>query len=564
MTRQVPEDPPESQNRTANHPPAPPPSPTGSANQQEDSLYDLQSQASATNKHAFKDKLDDFQWKSKHLDHIITANSEFSSFREFELFLHLYKKQYNHMDDEEHFVLVGQISSLQKRMTNPISKLAFAEAHQSIWTGGQYLSLEHFASQNENGEVIRNMINDCVLVMSKLLEEAMEDGTSAQTTQDNKNNWKEMEIERIKALVIRHGTHDQRKKLSNAVRDDDMTSDSEHTPPHCPDPPVYQHVYNTATANTASDLQRPWNHDECVGYLARRVANFMTSSDPESFVFSLPSATRLEHMTADERAEFVRQHLIEQDAKYDSGLNGTRMNRRERVVKHASHNQGSDLLYAALANAREDRYRNAQIYGYDKNPDRSNRLSWSTLADDGKSDTSFGDGPDFGWLPNRSREWSSPQKATKHVSFDPSTKGASAVHEQNGDDTPTDTADFADSESEWTSTDGSASARNDLGREHLSPFHRDTDLSQGLRAMGGQDASWKDSVARAMEVWASDPESGNEDALAESAPASSVVEQDHHMGGRGAGLPLEGRGVESSAPLPKDGVCERDEWRLDQ
>ncbi|RAL62136.1 hypothetical protein DID88_002620 [Monilinia fructigena] len=520
MTRQVPDDPPESQNRTANHPPAPPPSPTGSTSQR-DSFYDLHSQTSATNKHGFMGKIGDSHWGSKNLDHIMTVNSEFSSFREFEIFLHLYKKQYNHMNEEEHSVLVGQLSSLQKRMSKPTSKLALAEAHQSLWTGGQYLSLENFASQNENGEVIRNMINDCILIMSILLEGTMEDVASAQTTEDHENNWEEMDTERLKALIIHHGTEDQRKKLSDAVGDSDMASDSDYTPPHCPDPPAYQHVYNTS--NTASDLQRPWNHDECVGYLARRMANFMTSPDPERFVFSLPSATKLEQMTADERAEFVRQHLIEQDEKYDSGLNGTRMERRERVARNASHNQGSDLLYAALANSRGNRYRAAQVHGYDDHPDRSNPLSWSTLADDGKSDTSLGDGSDPGWLSNYSRDWSPPKKAVKHVSFDPSTKGTSELHDQNGDDSLTDTANFADSESEWASTDGSASATIGPGHEYFSTFNRGTDLNQGLRAMGIQDPSWEDSVARAMEVWASDPESGDEDTLAESVPASSVL-----------------------------------------
>ncbi|KAB8298676.1 hypothetical protein EYC80_000853 [Monilinia laxa] len=555
MTRQVPDDPPESQNQTVNHPPAPPPSPTRPASQRV-SFYDLQSQTGATNKHGFMGKLDDSQWGSKNLDHIMTVNSEFSSFREFEIFLHLYKKQYNHMNEEEHSVLVGQLSSLQKRMSKPTSKLALAEAHQSLWTGGQYLSLEHFAIQNENGDVIRNMINDCILIMSGLLEGTMEGVAS----------WEEMDIERLKALIVHHGTEVQRKKLSDAVGDGAVASDSDYTPPHCPDPPVYQHIYNTA--NTASDLQRPWNHDECVGYLARRMANFMTSPDPERFVFSLPSATKLEQMTADERAEFVRQHLIEQDEKYDSGLNGTRMERRERVARNASHNHGSALLYAALANSRGNRYRTTQVHGYDDHPDRSNPLSWSTLADDGKSDSSLGDGSDSGSLSNHSRDWSPPKKAVKHVSFDPSTKGTSELHDQNGDDPLTDTANFADSESEWASSDGSASATMGPGSGHgyLSSYNRGMDLNQGLRAMGIQDPSWKDSIARAMEIWASDSESesGDEDTLAESAPASSVLEQDHQIGDQDAGLQLEGQGVESSVPLPEDGACEFDEWGCNQ
>ncbi|QSZ32244.1 hypothetical protein DSL72_001818 [Monilinia vaccinii-corymbosi] len=505
MTWQPANHPPESPDRTTNNSPAPPPSPAGRVAQAHTLYHGIQLPNTASEQ-GFQGRLDDSHWESQVLDMIMGGNSKFPNFREFEIFVYLYKKEYHHMDAEERAKLGKQLLALQDLL--PQRTPWFAEAIKSITACHPYFSLEHFANQSENGGFVVDMVDDCINTLSFVLDQAMKEVGTAQTTKESENNWKELDIQRLRAIITRHDTQNQWQELTNAVGEVDEESETDQPPPHCPDPPVYQHVYDTA--DVPSDLQNPWNYDECLDYLARRMVNFMTSPDPEHFVFSLPSAAKLEGMNADERAECVRQHIIEQDDKYTSGLHGTRMERREHVAKRASHSPSSVLLYTALVNSRENRFRKRIVQGYDYYAGREDPLSWSTRADDGKSDSTWGEGSESGWLPAHSNDWSPSKEKFKHVSFSSSTKDTSELHEQNKDDACIGATIDSGSKSDLQSRDAPVFANKNLGYAYMPHFSRTMDRDNHLQAAGTHHPSWKDSIARAMEVWASDPESGDD------------------------------------------------------
>ncbi|TGO22751.1 hypothetical protein BPAE_0156g00170 [Botrytis paeoniae] len=472
-----------------------------------------------------------------YLDLLIIENSGFPSMAEFEIFLQLYQKSYYHMELAERKKLFQQVELLRQSMRHPQSIQALVEAQQSIQTGQPFLSLKHYANFSRNGYMLTSMISRCLNLTSFALQRAVfKAAVEASRNTDTPNiatisgkscediltrgvqHWTADDILKLETIVyIRPAEHHVNNPPSKVTSRTDFSYFSHEPPLHCPDPPKYRSM-KIEPNDSALSLQQPWTYSQCLDYLADRTINFMNSRDPEAFFFSLPSDDKLQGMTADQRAEFVRKHIIEQDAKRALSKSGndwypvhSKTSKRSIEGTHgsllpeldttASISKSGPYIQETLANHRNhgthDICSSGGRHEFDSPPSNSgadyeSRMGHgrqppsSIAADDGCCDSDLGDDDDSDWAPTQSDDWSSPSRSTKRVSFAASvTDIPGNLRGQENSIVPSDSLSFAESESE---TDQAITEDNGS-------------LSENIRDR--QDCLWTASVAHAtsaMEV----------------------------------------------------------------
>ncbi|KAM0133643.1 hypothetical protein ACHAP3_005770 [Botrytis cinerea] len=402
-----------------------------------------------------------------YLDLLIIENSGFPSMAEFEIFLQLYQKSYYHMELAERKKLFQQVEILRQSMRHPQSIQALVEAQQSIQAGQPFLSLKHYANFSRNGYMLTSMISRCLNLTSFALQRAVFNAAAEVTRNSDKSSiatisgktcedilsrgvqhWTAEDILKLETIVyIRPSEHHVNNPPSKVTTRTDLSPFSYKPLPHCPDPPMYRSM-KTESNNSALSLQQPWTYSQCLDYLAGRTIDFMNSRNPEAFFFSLPSDDKLQGMTADQRAEFVRKHIIEQDAKRDlskSGnclcpvdsktserlIQGTQSSLLPELDTTASTSKGNPYIQGTLDNYRNrtthDIFSSGGRHGF-QSPSISSadcgsgmgyrrQQTSSIAADDGCCDSDLGDDDDSDWAPNQSENLSPPSRSTKRVSF---------------------------------------------------------------------------------------------------------------------------------------------------
>ncbi|KAF7942376.1 hypothetical protein EAE99_000426 [Botrytis elliptica] len=434
-----------------------------------------------------------------YLDLLIMENSGFPSMAEFEIFLQLYQKSYYHMELAERKKLFQQVELLRQSMRHPQSVQALVEAQQSIQAGQPFLSLKHYANFSRNGYMLTSMISRCLNLTSLALQRAVfKAAAEVNKNTDTPNiatisgkscedilsrgvkHWTAEDILKLETIVyIRPAEYHVNNPPSKVTSRTDSSYFSHEPPLHCPDPPEYGSM-KIEPNGSAVLLQQPWTYSQCLDYLAGRTINFMNSRDPEVFFFSLPSDDKLQGMTADQRAECVRKHIIEQDAKrglsksdknwypihsktFKRPIEGTHGSLAPELDTTASISKGGPYIQGTLDNHRYPgthgtcSSEGGHLFGspsnsgadYDSRTRRGRQPPSSIVADDGCCDSDLGDDDDSDWAPTQSDNWSSPSRSTKRVSF------AAAVTDipgnlrgQGNSIVPSDSFSFAESESE--------------------------------------------------------------------------------------------------------------------
>ncbi|KAF7894045.1 hypothetical protein EAF00_007559 [Botryotinia globosa] len=402
-----------------------------------------------------------------YLDLLIMENSGFPSMAEFEIFLQLYQKSYYHMELAERKKLFQQVELLRRGMRHPQSVQALVEAQQSIQAGQPFLSLKHYANFSRNGYMLTSMISRCLNLTSFALQRAVFKAAleasrnthtpniatiSGKSCEDiltrGVKHWTAEDILKLETIVyIRPSEHHVNNPPSKVTSRTDFSYFSHDPPLHCPDPPKYGDMKIEPNDSTLS-LQQPWTYSQCLDYLAGRTINFMNSRDPEAFFFSLPSDDKLQGMTADQRAEFVRKHILEEDAKRTLSKSGndwypvhakTSERSTERAYDSllpeldttASISKVSPYIQESLVNHRNlrthDIYSSGGRHGFESpsNPgaEYERRMAYgrkppsSIVADDGYCNSDLGDDDDSDWVPTQSDNWSSQSRLKKRVSF---------------------------------------------------------------------------------------------------------------------------------------------------
>ncbi|KAF7956000.1 hypothetical protein EAE96_004921 [Botrytis aclada] len=433
-----------------------------------------------------------------YLDLLIIENSGFPSMAEFEIFLQLYQKSYYHMELAERKKLFQQVELLRRSMRHPQSVQALVEARQSIQAGQPFLSLKHYANFSRNGYMLTSMISRCLNLTSFALQRAVfkaaveasrNTGTPNIATISGKScediltrgvrHWTAEDILKLETIVyIRPSEHHVNNPPSKVTSRTDFSYFSHEPPLHCPDPPKYR-CMKMEPNTSALSLQQPWTYSQCLEYLANRTINFMNSRYPEVFFFSLPSDDKLQGMTADQRAEFVRKHIIEQDAKRAQSKSGNKLHPVHSKIPErplegtrgsllpeldtASISKESPYIQETLLNHRNhtthDLYRSGARNGFESPSNSSagcgNRTGYgrqppsSIAADDGCCDSDLGDDDDSDWAPTQSDNWSLPSRSTKRVSFAASvTDIPGNLRGQENSIVPSDSLSFAESEPE--------------------------------------------------------------------------------------------------------------------
>ncbi|TGO07975.1 hypothetical protein BTUL_0233g00080 [Botrytis tulipae] len=434
-----------------------------------------------------------------YLDLLIIENSGFPSMAEFEIFLQLYQKSYYHMELAERKKLFQQVELLRRGMRHPLSVQALVEAQQSIQAGQPFLSLKHYANFSRNGYMLTSMISRCLNLTSFALQRAVfKAALEASRNTDTPNiatisgkscediltrgvkHWTAEDILKLETIVyIRPSEHHVNNPPSKVTSRTDFSYFSHDPPLHCPDPPKYGGI-KIESNDSALSLQQPWTYSQCLDYLAGRTINFMNSRDPEAFFFSLPSDDKLQGMTADQRAEFVRKHILEEDAKRTLSKSGndwypvhTKTSERstERTYDSllpeldttASISKVSSYIQESLINHRNhgthDIYSSGGRHGFgspsNSVADYERRIGYgrkppsSIVADDGYCNSDLGDDDDSDWAPTQSENWSSLSRSTKRVSFAALvTDIPGNLRGQENSIIPSDSLSFAESESE--------------------------------------------------------------------------------------------------------------------
>ncbi|TEY79894.1 hypothetical protein BOTCAL_0040g00090 [Botryotinia calthae] len=479
-----------------------------------------------------------------YLDLLIIENSGFPSMAEFEIFLQLYQKSYYHMELAERKKLFQQVELLRQSMRHPQSIQALVEAQQSIQAGQPFLSLKHYANFSRNGYMLTSMISRCLNLTSFALQRAVFNAAAEVTRNSDKSNIATIsgktcedilsrgvqhctaeDILRLETIVyIRPSEHHVNNPPSKVTTRTDLSPFSYKPLPYCPDPPMYRSMKTESNASALS-LQQPWTYSQCLDYLAGRTIDFMNSRNPEAFFFSLPSDDKLQGMTADQRAEFVRKHIIEQDAKRALPKSGNCLcpvdsKTSERLVQGrqssllpeldttASTSKGNPYIQGTLENHRtnttHDIFSSGGRHGF-QSPSISSadcrsgmgyehQQTSSIAADDGCCDSDLGDDDDSDWAPNQSENLSPPSRSTKRVSFATSaTDIPGNLREQENTIIPSDFLSFTESES----GDDQANTKDN---ESLSESIRDC-----------QDLLWTASVTHAASAVDFSLASGDED-----------------------------------------------------
>ncbi|TGO35347.1 hypothetical protein BHYA_0161g00100 [Botrytis hyacinthi] len=429
-----------------------------------------------------------------YLDLLIIENSGFPSMAEFEIFLQLYQKSYYHMELVERKKLFQQVELLRRGMRHPQSIQALVEAQQSIQAGQPFLSLKHYANFSRNGYMLTSMISRCLNLTSFALQRAVfHAAIEASKNTDTPNiatiagkscediltrgvkHWTAEDILKLETIVyIRPSEHNVNNPPSKVTSRTDFSYFSHEPPLHCPDPPEYGGM-KIKPNDSALSLQQPWTYSQCLDYLAGRTINFMNSRDPEAFFFSLPSDDKLQGMTADQRAEFVRKHILEEDAKRTLSKSGndwypvhTRTSERSTECTYdnllpeldttTSISKGSPYIQETLFNHRNHGTHGGR-HGFESPSnscaDHERRMGHgrkppsSVTADDGYCNSDLGDDDDSDWAPTQSDNWSSPSRSTKRVSFAALvTDIPGNLRGQENSIVPSDSLSFAESESE--------------------------------------------------------------------------------------------------------------------
>ncbi|KAJ8067970.1 hypothetical protein OCU04_003550 [Sclerotinia nivalis] len=389
-----------------------------------------------------------------HLDLLIIENSGFPTLAEFEVFLQLYQKSYYEMEGAERRKLNQQLETLRRCMQHPLSIQAMVEAQQSIHRGHPHFSLKHWANFSRNGYILTSMISRCLNLTSFTLQRAVFEAalianrntiTSKTPSISGKDcedilsrglqQWTAEDILKLETFVYIRGTeHQVNNPLSKATSPIYSSSSSRQPLAQCPDP-ARSLTADPDPVGLPSDLQGPWNYCQCLNYLTRRMSNFITSQDPELFNFTLPSNDQLQGMTADQRAECIRKHVIEQDAKRaalksGNGLESAQAEPCERVSTGTQTSAEPRLIPNASTNSRGNCSLEEFSYDYQKHENQDadfNRSGygskygpqspWSSYADDGSEGPNWGDDSDSDWLPTQSGDWIPQKKSAKHVSF---------------------------------------------------------------------------------------------------------------------------------------------------
>ncbi|TGO49096.1 hypothetical protein BCON_0221g00080 [Botryotinia convoluta] len=434
-----------------------------------------------------------------YLDLLIIENSGFPSMAEFEIFLQLYQKSYYHMELAERKKLFQQVELLRQSMRHPQSIQALVEAQQSIQAGQPFLSLKHYANFSRNGYMLTSMISRCLNLTSFALQRAVfKAAVEASRNTDTPNiatisgkscedilsrgvkHWTAEDILKLETIVyIRPAEHHVNNPPSKVTSRTDFSYFSHEPPLHCPDPPKYGSM-KIEPNDSALSLQQPWTYSQCLDYLAGRTINFMNSRDPEAFFFSLPSDDKLQGMTADQRAEYVRKHIIEQDAKralsksgnnwypihsktFKRPIEGTHGSLVPELDTTASISKGGPYTQGTLDNHRNrtahDICSRGGRHGFEtpssSSADCGGGMGYgrqppsSIAADDGYCDSDLGDDDDSDWAPTQSDNWSSPSRSTKRVSFAAwVTDIPGNLRGQENSIVPSNSLSFAESESE--------------------------------------------------------------------------------------------------------------------
>ncbi|TGO85679.1 hypothetical protein BPOR_0374g00130 [Botrytis porri] len=454
--------------------------------------------------------------------------------------------------------LSQQVELLRRSMRHPQSIQALLEAQQSIQAGQPFLSLKHYANFSRNGYILTSMISRCLNLTSFALQRAVfKAAVEASRNTDTPNiatisgkscediltrgvqHWTAEDILKLETIVyIRPAEHHVNNPPSKVTSRTDFSYFSHEPPLHYPDPPKYGSM-KMEPNNFVLSLQQPWTYSQCLDYLADRTTKFMNSRDPEAFFFSLPSDDKLQGMTADQRAEVVRKHIIEQDEKRALSKSGndtypvhSKTFKRPITDTHcslvpeldttASISKGSPYIQESLANHRHHETHDICSSGgrhefhsplsnsranYESRLGHGRQPPSSIAADDGDCDSDLENDDDSDWAPTQSDNWSSPSRSTKRVSFAASvTDIPGNLRGQENSIVPSDSLSFAESESE---TDPATTEDN-------------VSLSENIR--NRQDCLWIASVAHAtsaMEV-ALAPDDENDVIVPVSKPRTSV------------------------------------------
>ncbi|KAF7877336.1 hypothetical protein EAF04_001018 [Stromatinia cepivora] len=450
MARQLPDQNADSPDQPANHPPpaaaaADAASPPTHSAIRPMALYDNDDSASRSSGQGQGDN-SVAPPRLTHLDLLIIENSGFPTLAEFEVFLQLYQKSYHGMEGAERRKLYQQLETLRRCMQHPLSIQAMVEAQQSIHHGHPHFSLKHWANFSRNGYILTSMISRCLNLTSFTLQRAVFEAalianrntiTSTTPSISGKDcedilfrglqQWTAEDILKLETFIYIRGTeHQVNKPLSKATSPTYSSSSSRQPLAQCPDP-ARSRTVDPDPVDLPSDLQGPWNYCQCLNYLTRRMSNFITSEDPGLFNFTLPSNDQLQIMTADQRAECIRKHVIEQDAKRavlksGNGLESAHAEPCERVCRGTQTSANPPLIPAASTNSRGSYslegffhdYQNHKNQGADVNgtgyeSKYGPQSPWSSYADDGSEDPNWGDDSDSDWIPQK--------KSAKHVSF---------------------------------------------------------------------------------------------------------------------------------------------------
>ncbi|ESZ99469.1 hypothetical protein SBOR_0132 [Sclerotinia borealis F-4128] len=447
------------------------------------------------------------------LDVLIIGNSGFQSFDEFEHFCELYKKPYHEMEEEERMKLRQQLCALLRVARNPKSIQAIEEAYYVSQSSHRYLSLEDYSLRSENGYLISSTIKRCKsLTASIRTVQAAAAPTSATSSTPTVSDgdilsrdvqqWSVDNIQMLRnqyqqwladdIFIYHHGAEDLlNKRPPQAISGAGSSSAFRQPIPRGPAPPISQYM-DSNLADITSDLQHPWSYHQCLDYLARRVVIFMSSPNPNLFAFSLPSGSKLQGMTADQRAECVRKHIKEQDVKHG----------RAQVPKDTPSTLGSKYLSTASTKSRDDYYREEIVPDYRYHVHTSpgvngngnryrDRSTWSTQADDGKGDTDWGDASDFGWLPAQSDDWIPSKKTHGRLSVLRSPDGSELKEVV----PHSETSLFPELENDYPMIGRLLSQEHRVN--HMSDFRLTSDQDHDLKVVDTQAPSWKDSKARA-------------------------------------------------------------------
>lgn len=321
------------------------------------------------------------------------------------------------------------------------------------------------------------------------------------------------------------------------------TSTTSNTPPHVPDPPVAEPVHKERKPGIRRELRHPWKHHQCIGYLTGRMINFLTSPDADNFAFTLPSAEKLRYMSPDERAEYIRHHLIELDKSQDVSTNIS-IETYERTARVSSTHTKSPLFFTTVENSRASRLRQETDARFDKSHSgimKNKFENWSTDADDGNSESSWGDISDSGWLTTQSDDWSPSKKPGKHVIFDPMAKGVSEY-----DDARSDIATYSGSESGWGSMANpksiSSNSPSKISRDHTHGFIPD---------FLGEDVHLKikePPIRRMLGAWGSSADEYGDDVRTR-VRAHTLPSYNQGYGGEAEGLSIVGNNGNTSLPV---------------